>query len=342
MSTVRIEPMELSNNCAHPGHPVIQELVRRLHYGIVANSEAHLPGAPKLGLVVEGGGMRGVYSGSCLVALEQLGLCQSFDKVFGESAGAINSSYFLAGQGSFGIQIYIEDLTSLKFANPFRIGTVLDVGYAIDTVVKSVKPLNVDRVLSSPSNLYIALTDGVTGEPRMVDVKQESIPLLTLLKATGAIVPLYNRAVYIDGHPYADGGISNPIPVRDAILAGCTHILVLLTRGFNYRSSPYPAWQRLCLSPLFRRWPAAFVSTFYQRQSKRYNDTRDIAFGTTTIRDDVHIAVIAPGENSPPFGRSTTSRTKLQAAKDDAVARTLAAFPEIGVVQDARRAAAGS
>jgi predicted patatin/cPLA2 family phospholipase len=315
-------------NLAWPGHPVMQEIMRRRRDGVIGNSSRKDGDGPKLGLVVEGGGMRGIYSGGCLVALEQLDLSNVFDEVFGESAGAINCCYFLARQGSFGIRIYLDDLTSLKFANPLRIGTMLDVGYAIDVVVKSIKPLDVERVLSSPSNLYIALTSAVTGESRMVDVKREGIPLLTLLKATGAIVPLYNRAVQIDGHPYVDGGISNPIPVRNAVESGCTHILVLLTRPLPFISEPFPAWQRLCLSPMFRRWPPAFEATFYQRQSTRYNETRDIAFGRTVVKQDVHIAVIAPGHDSPPFGRSTTSRPKLMAAKEDAIRRTLAVFTE--------------
>jgi predicted patatin/cPLA2 family phospholipase len=315
-------------NRAGAGHPVIQEIARRGRNRITGNAEADIPGSAKLGLVVEGGGMRGIYSGSCLVALEQLGFTAVFDKVFGESAGAINASYFLAGQGAFGIRIYLEDLTSLKFANPLRIGTMLDVGYAIDVVVKSMKPLNVERVLSSPSDLYVALTDAVTGESRLVDVKQENVPLLELLKATGAIVPLYNRAVYIGNHPYVDGGISNPIPVRSAVAAGCTHILVLLTRPVEFLSTPIPTWLRICLSPLLRRWPPSFVTSFYNRQSTRYNETREIAFGRTIISEDVHIAVIAPGADSPPFDRATTSRTKLLAAKDDAIGRTLAIFAE--------------
>lgn len=323
------------HNRAWPGHPVIQEIVRRGRNRIPGNTEAGIPGAAKLGLVVEGGGMRGIYSGSCLVALEQLGLTDVFDKVFGESAGAINSSYFLAGQGAFGIRIYLEDLTSLKFANPLRIGTMLDVGYAIDVVVKSAKPLNVERVLTSPSDLYVALTDAATGESRLVNAKQENIPLLDLLKATGAIVPLYNRAVYIDGHPYVDGGISNPIPVRSAVAAGCTHILVILTRPVDFLSTPIPRWQRICLSPLLRRWPSAFVASFYNRQSTRYNETRDIAFGRTALTGAVHIAVIAPGSDSPPFDRATTSRTKLLAAKDDAVRRTLAVFTDSAAVRAA-------
>jgi predicted patatin/cPLA2 family phospholipase len=316
---------------ASPDHPVIREIVRRRVEGAVGNSPAAVSAGVKLGLVVEGGGMRGVYSGGALVGMEELGLSKTFDAVYGESAGAINACYFLAGQGGFGIRIYVDDLTSLKFANPLRLGTMLDVRYAIDVVVKTIKPLQVEKVLASPSDLFMAVTSGVTGESRVVDAKREGIPLLTLLLATGAIVPLYNHAVMIAGHPYVDGGIANPIPIASAIAGGCTHILVLLTRPPEFRSKSYNCLQRFCLSPLFRKWPAAFVDAFYQRQATRYNETRDVAFGRTATKPDIHIAVISPAPDSPPLGRSTVSRKRLLAAKDDAVLRTRSVFRELAM-----------
>jgi predicted patatin/cPLA2 family phospholipase len=315
----------MTYNTATQGHPVIREIIRRRAGGIEGDARAASSRGVKLALVVEGGGMRGVYSGGALVAMERLGLTTLFDEAYGESAGAINACYFLAGQADFGIRIYLDDLTSLKFANPLRIGTILDLNY-VDFVMKTVKPLDTKRVLSSPTDLYIAVTSGLTGEPRIFDAKHEGIPLLTLLKATGAIVPLYNHAVTICGHPYVDGGIANPIPVKSAIEAGCTHILVLLTRPPSFVSTGFRRWQRLGMAPLFRKWPPAFVESFYLRQSKRYNETRAIAFGSQNLKHGVHIAVIAPGDDSPPVGRSTMSRKKLFAAQEDAMRRTRALF----------------
>ena len=81
-----------------PDHPVMQELGWRR---ALLNEGADLSGLDtKLGLVVEGGGMRGVISGGALIALERLGLTSAFDEVYGESAGAINACYFLAGEAA--------------------------------------------------------------------------------------------------------------------------------------------------------------------------------------------------------------------------------------------------
>jgi predicted patatin/cPLA2 family phospholipase len=318
----------MSNNIASPDHAVIKEIVRRKLCGLRGNS-SDANRAVKLGLVVEGGAMRGVYSGGVLVAMEELGLTDVFDEVYCESAGAVNACYFLAGQGAYGIKIYFEDLPSLKFVNPFRYGTLIDVDYAIDVIVKIAKPLDTERVLKSPTHLYIAVTNALTGKSRIVDVKREDVPLLTLLKATGAIVPLYNHAVDIGGQPYVDGGIADPIPIHAAIEADCTHVLVLLTRPPVYTSLPYSAFQRFCLSPLLKDWSQPFVKAFYERSATRYNEARNIAFGKTIVRDGIKIAVISPAYDSPAIARVTVARKKLLAATADAVQRTREVFREL-------------
>ncbi len=308
-------------NLAHPGHPVIEEIRRRRAGG------EPLPGV-KLGLVVEGGGMRGVISGGALVGLEKLGLSKVFDEVYGESAGAINACYFLAGQAEFGSHIYADYLTSLRFVNPLRVGTILDIGYAIYEVVGGSKKLDCDAVLRSPSRLFIALTEVERGVSRLVDVKTEGIPLLKLLEGTGAITPLYNKPVEIQGAHYVDGGITNPIPVKSAIQQGCTHILVLLTRPLDFIMRPYNIVEHAMLWPFFRKWPPAFVRTFYEIRYPSYNEARALAFGRKTLPDGVNIAAVLPAKTAGTISRTTTSRKRLKEALAESVEQTLALFPD--------------
>jgi predicted patatin/cPLA2 family phospholipase len=297
-------------------HPVLRAMLERRNGG-GRNS-------CKLGLVIEGGGMRGVYSGGVLVALEQLGFTSVFDGVYAESAGAINACYFLAGQAQLGIRIYTEDLQTLRFVNPLRTAAVLDVGYVADVVLTQRKPLDVGAVLGSKSDLFVALTRARDGKPRLVDVKREELPLLTLLKATSAIVPLYNRPVLLDGIPYVDGGISNPVPIQSALDAGCTHVLVLLTRAPDFELLPFSKWQKFLLSPMLRGWEKEFVRTWHEERPRRYRIARDLALGRTPCA--AAIAVIAPGPDSPRVSRTTLSPRKLNLAMRDAIRRTEAAF----------------
>src|SRR5581483_5782236 len=110
--------MTPAGNLAWPGHSVIREILRRRDHHVLGNSQEAKASAVKLALVVEGGGMRGIYSGGVMVSMEELGLSGVFDNVYGESAGGPNCCYFLSGQGKLGIRIYLEDLPSRKFVNP--------------------------------------------------------------------------------------------------------------------------------------------------------------------------------------------------------------------------------
>ena len=100
--------------------------------------------------------MRGVVSAGMVSALEELGLVDSFDNVYGSSAGAINAAYFLAGQAAFGTTIYAEDINNSSFISLGRMLTgrpIVDLGFLIDEVATRRKPLNTARVLASPSPL---------------------------------------------------------------------------------------------------------------------------------------------------------------------------------------------
>ena len=87
-----------------------------------ASRAPHGDGA-RIALCVEGGAMRGVVSAGMVSALEELGLVDTFDAVYGSSAGAINAAYFLAGQAAFGTTIYVEDINNRRFISLARMLT---------------------------------------------------------------------------------------------------------------------------------------------------------------------------------------------------------------------------
>lgn len=298
--------------------PVVSEILKR-------KTGAASSGA-KLGLVIEGGGMRGVYSGGALKALADLGLHSAFDAIFAESAGAINACYFLSNQVDLGLSIYVEDLTSLRFFNPLRLGSVLDIGFLIEEVVAHRKPLNIAKVLASPTHLHVALTNALDGSAHMIDTRITPHSLLTILRATAVMVPLYNEPVQLDGVPYVDGGISNPLPILSAIKAGCTHILVLLTRPRSFRIREFSGRQQMVLEQMLKRWPAPFRQALLHDRVQRYKQARALAFGESDLYPDVKITVIEPTPDSPKISRVTRSAPALRAAIEDARRRTQLSF----------------
>ena len=175
----------------------------------------------KLALIVEGGAMRGVFSCGGGIALEALGLTRAFDEVYACSSGAINAAYFLAGQAAYSVSIYYNEVNNRQFINPLRIKNILSMDFLFDEVIKRRKPLDVERVLASPTNLRISITDARTGAGFLVDSRDDRYALLDSLRASATHPLLSERSIRLGDRDCFDGGFANPLPIKEALEAGC-------------------------------------------------------------------------------------------------------------------------
>jgi len=263
----------------------------------------------KLGMVIEGGGMRGVYSAGSLLALDILGFRDVFDEVYATSAGSINAAYFLSGQGKMGITIYFQDINNSRFINPLRFYKIVDVDYAFDHVISKVKPLDTKAIVEGEPRLFISLIDRRSAEGFSVAVDCVSSPVVDVLKASSALPVIYNRAIEVEGRLCVDGGMISAIPLFEAVARGCTDILVLLTRPPEHRS-PYPDWiQRFFFDLLCARGNEKLGRVFRQAH-QRYDERRDFAFGRERFPRPVRIATICPDSGDTSVAR-TTIETRL-------------------------------
>ena len=70
-------------------------------------------GEKKTGLVLEGGGMRGIYTAGVLDVFMENGI--TFDGVIGVSAGAIHGCSFVSGQKGRSIRYYMKYCRNWQF-----------------------------------------------------------------------------------------------------------------------------------------------------------------------------------------------------------------------------------
>ena len=268
--------------------------------------------------------MRSIYSAGGAVALAQLGFSELFDEVYATSAGVMNASYFLSNQPLLGITIYYESCTTALFMNPLRLWKILDIDYLFDQVIKVDKPLDVEKIMSSPTSFFVALIDKETGDGRLIDTKKTATPLLDVLKAATAMPVLYNRSVPVDGRNCIDGGLAIPFPLRQALSRGCTDVLVLLTRPANYRSKPPTRMSRRLFDLVCARGNAGLNATFAKHHEPS-NEYRDLAFGRASAPEGVNIATLCTREPET-ITRTTSNRVTLRDAAVDYARNTLRIF----------------
>ncbi|DBB06018.1 TPA: hypothetical protein ACH3X3_009994 [Trebouxia sp. C0006] len=190
----------------------------------------------KLGLVVEGGGMRGAVSAGGLLELGNLGFRECFDAVYGSSAGAINATYFLSGQRE-GVRIYYEDIANKQFVDLSRLldrkneqGPVLNLSFLMDHVMERVKPLFWDAVLDSPIPLKVVASSLDTLEPVLLEGFESKEDLVACLKASANVPRIAGEPLQHRGQRLVDAAVFEAVPFRVAVADGCTHIITLCTR----------------------------------------------------------------------------------------------------------------
>eukprot|EP00213_Chloropicon_mariensis_P005787 CAMPEP_0197476282 /NCGR_PEP_ID=MMETSP1309-20131121/7593_1 /TAXON_ID=464262 /ORGANISM="Genus nov. species nov., Strain RCC998" /LENGTH=474 /DNA_ID=CAMNT_0043016501 /DNA_START=240 /DNA_END=1664 /DNA_ORIENTATION=- len=214
-------------------HPVLDIVKRRFNRRF---SEDVKKDGFKLGLVVEGGGMRGITSAGMLVEMHKKGMNTIFDGVYGSSAGAINLTYFLA-EDLRGADIYHKHIANKDFISLSRLWRgkgekpVLDVSYLLDHVMERVLPLQWDKVLNSSTPLKVAassIDDG--GNPILLEDFRDKDDLVECLRASASVPGIAQGPIHHRGHTLVDALLYEPIPIWSAIDDGCTHILVLSTK----------------------------------------------------------------------------------------------------------------
>jgi predicted patatin/cPLA2 family phospholipase len=279
----------------------------------------------KVGLVVEGGAMRGVISCAALMALEELGLTDVFDEVYGASAGAVNAAYFLAGQAAYATTIYYQKINNTRFIGRLWSRRIVNIDDLFDSVIAGDRPLRIEKVLASRSRLFITIADASTGQAFLSLAQSNDTPLLTLLKATTAMPLLYNGVVAVNGRDCFDGALINPLAITDAIAAGCTDLLVLLTRPASFRQCSPSRLEQHLFDLRCARGNVQLMGAYCQTHV-RENTSRDMVLGRQPAPAGLNIATICPEDTDPRIERLTRNSNLLKAAAIASAKRTLSAF----------------
>ncbi|WP_219412822.1 patatin-like phospholipase family protein [Pseudonocardia nigra] len=187
----------------------------------------------RIALVVGGGGMRGAYSGGMVHALQDAGLADCFDVVYGSSAGAYVGAGLLLGDGRGSARIFVEDMTCRAFIDPRRLGTgrpMVSLDHLLDHILAVAKPLPWERLRDSPIPLRVVATAADDLQPHVLEPRSCADWKLAL-RATASIPLLAGPPVELHGRTWIDGSVTEPLPVLRALREGATHVLALVNRA---------------------------------------------------------------------------------------------------------------
>ncbi|ENQ3105141.1 Predicted phospholipase, patatin/cPLA2 family [Bacillus sp. 491mf] len=186
------------------------------------------------GLVLEGGGMRGVYTAGVLEYFMENNL--HFPYVIGVSAGACNAASYLSKQKERNKTVNIEYVTHpryLSYKNFLKKRQLFDMDFIFHEIPLQHVPFDFETYFNTEQQFLVGTTDCETGQPVYFEKGRSQEDSLTVLQASSSL-PFVAPVVEFSGKKLLDGGISDPIPVRKAQEDGYRKSVVILTRNKGY------------------------------------------------------------------------------------------------------------
>ena len=205
----------------------------------------------KIGLVLEGGGMRGLFTAGVLdVLLDQQ---IKINTIVSVSAGALFGVNYASNQKGRVLRYnlnYLGDKRYMSFHSLLTTGNIVNKDFAFYELPFTLDPFDQAAFAQSSVEFYATLTNVENGQPeyrKITDVFEE----MEVFRATSAM-PFVSNIVMLDDKPYLDGGIADSIPLDFAQTLGCDKLIVVLTRPTDYRKKKMPT---LFPKLFYRKYP---------------------------------------------------------------------------------------
>ena len=191
----------------------------------------------KTALVLEGGGMRGVFTSGVLDAFMKHDL--TFPYIVAVSAGACNGMSYVSHQPRRARISNIDYLARYKYIGLRHLvtqGCIFDRELLYDKFPNQYLPFDFDTFFSSPMTFEMVTTNCLTGQPMYLYERHDRQRALDIVRASSSL-PYVSKIVDVDGIPMLDGGIVDSIPLQHAIDMGHPTNVLVLTRNRGYRDT---------------------------------------------------------------------------------------------------------
>ena len=223
----------------------------------------------KYGVIDVGGGLRGIYGAGVLDRCLEENLC--FDLCIGVSAGSANMASYLAGQHGRNKPFYDEYSFRREYMSVHNLihkHSYLDLGYVYGTLSNAggENPLDYAALARSPAELCVVAANAQNGEAQYF-TKADLHPDDYRVLMASCCIPVIDQPCVIDGVPYFDGGLADPVPLEWAFAHGCDRVALILTKPIGLVRSD--ALDEHLAHLLQSHYPAAAEGL--RRRAWRYN-----------------------------------------------------------------------
>lgn len=263
----------------------------------------------KVGLVLEGGSMRGMYTAGILDTFMDEGI--KIDGIVGVSAGAVFGVNYFSKQRGRVIRYnkaFCRDPRYMSIRSLVTSGNMINRQFAFYDVTTMYDIFDNETFMKNNTGYVITVTNVETGKAEYIETT-DVLKDLELLRATSAI-PFASEIVEVNGKKYLDGGVSDSIPILKCREMGYDKIIVVLTRPLDYRKKPYSKAIMTAIKMKYKKYPKLVEAI--EGRDKNYNETIDLI---KKMEEKGEIFVMRPPQKLD-MGVIERNADKLQAVYD--------------------------
>lgn len=259
------------------------------------------------GLILEGGGMKGIYTAGVLDFFLDKEI--EFSSCYGVSAGACNMCSYLSKQRGRGYHINVDYLGQKSYCSVESLlttGDLFGVDMCYDLIPNYLNPYDYDAFEKYEGKAYAVVTNIKTGEPEYILIEDMRKDIIAVQASSS--MPLVSKNVRIGDNLYLDGGIADSIPLRHSMKDGNTKNVIVMTKEEGFVRQPTGSAELALIKARYLRYPKV-----YEQMRGRH-----IAYNSTVqyieeLQEQGKVFVIRPKQ------KSDVSRVEKDKAKLDAL-----------------------
>lgn len=208
----------------------------------------------KIGLVLEGGGLRAAYTAGVLAWFIDHEI--DFDFVVGISSGALLAAPFVIQDKSTIQELAVEyagKKDNIGLTPLFREGNIVGYNYLVDEIINKKLKVSAEEVRNASTPFEMGIYDLFASETLWMTNKQLDDDWKFIQAA--CTLPIAGRAVWINKRRYLDAGLTSMLPIKRSIKFGCEKHIVVTTKTKDFVRKQNSFGLQLLLDLIYCRYP---------------------------------------------------------------------------------------